>query len=133
MGVLYVRTVESWNVLTLKTRKRKRSALENVQTFEHSNVPTPSRLAVLHLGEDHAARYRLQYSGDDDFYVAVHVLLAVLDYYHRAVVQIRDPLAQLFALLDDVDIHLLAGQHHGLDRVGKLVYVEHLHALYLGH
>src|SRR3954454_22292593 len=89
--------------------------------------------AVLHLGEDHATGYGLEDAGYYNVDFAVHVFAAVLDHYHGAVVEIADSLAEFFAFLDHVYLHLFAGQHHRLDGVGKLVDVEHLHALPLGY
>src|SRR5712692_44863 len=85
------------------------------------------------MGKDHPPGHGLENPRDHDVHAAVHVPAAILDHDHSAVVQVAHALADLLALLDDLDRHLLAGQDHRLDRVSQLVDVEHLHALQLGH
>src|SRR5262249_52679922 len=84
------------------------------------------------VGEDHATRDGLEHAGDGDLNGLAYVGFATLDDDHRAVVEVADALAQFFALLHDLDRHLLARQEDGLDGVGQLVDVEHLDTLQLG-
>ena len=58
-----------------------------------------------------------------------HVAAAALDHDHRPVVEVRDALAGLLALLDDLDLQRVAGQERRLDRVGELVEVQDADAL----
>ena len=66
-------------------------------------------------------------------HVFADVFLAVLNHHHRPVVHVAHTLPGLLAFLEDVDVQYFARQHHGLDRVGQLVDVQHGHALQLRH
>ncbi len=61
-----------------------------------------------------------------DFDGAADHLAGVIDHDHGAVVEIADALVVFLAFFQDEHGHALAGQHDRLERVGKVVDVEHL-------
>src|SRR5712691_1937484 len=89
-------------------------------------------LLFLQTGEDHAAGCGLEDRGDRGADLLADQPLAVVHDHHGAVVEVGDTLADFLALLDDVDVDDLAGQHHRLERVRQLVDVEHRDARQLG-
>src|SRR6266705_2234962 len=82
-------------------------------------------LVFLEAGEDHAAGCGLEDRGDRGADLLADQPLAVVHDHHGAVVEVGDTLADFLALLDDVDVDDLAGQHHRLERVRQLVDDEH--------
>src|SRR5262245_11279315 len=76
---------------------------------------------LLELAEDHAAGAGLQHARDSDFHGAADLFAAGLDHDHRAVVEIADPLARLFALLDNAHLQVLTRQAYRLEGVGHVV------------
>src|SRR5262245_26607783 len=82
--------------------------------------------------EDHRARGRLQHARDVDLDGLAQGLLALVDYNHRAVVEVADDLARLLAFLENEHAHHLSRQHHGLQGLGELVDVQDRHATKLG-
>ena len=81
------------------------------------------------LGEYYPARCRLEDSGYVNILKAVKKTAASLDHDHGPVIQECNSLTYLFSFLDDVYCQFFAGQHHGFERVGELVYVQHLDPL----
>ena len=74
--------------------------------------------------EDHFAHGRLEDGGDGDVDVLADHAARVVDDDHRPVVEIGHALVLFLALLDDEDLHRLAGQDDGPEGVGQLVDVE---------
>ncbi len=87
-------------------------------------APAPGRPTLLggsacfDMGEDHPAGRCLEDTGDGYVYLVADVAAPAIDPDHCPVVQERDTLAELLTLLDDAILHLLAGEHHGLEGVG---------------
>src|SRR3972149_6491168 len=65
-------------------------------------------------GEDHAPGRGLEHRGNRGADLLPDEPLAVVHHHHRPVVAGGNALADLLALLDDVDVHHLAGQHDRL-------------------
>src|SRR5215470_875002 len=68
-------------------------------------------VVFLEAGEDHAAGCGLENRGDRGADLLADQPLAVVDVHHRAVVEVANNIANFLALLDDVDVDDLAGQH----------------------
>ena len=83
--------------------------------------------------EYHFTGRGLQDAGDGNVDGAGDHLLGVVHHHHGAVVQVGHALVVLLAFLQNEDPHGLARQHDGLQRVGQLVDVQHLHAVQLRH
>ena len=49
----------------------------------------------------------------------------MIDHHHGAIVQITDALVELLAFLENRHRHPLAGQHHGHQRIGQIVDIQH--------
>src|SRR5262249_50287924 len=58
----------------------------------------------LDLAEDHAAGRCLQDAGDVDYYVLPDGRATLLHHHHGPIVEVSDPLTDLIALLDDLDV-----------------------------
>src|SRR5580692_8421467 len=87
--------------------------------------------AFVPLAEDHFSCCRLQHRRDryvDGF--ADHFPCVVHD-HHGAVIEIGDTLVVFLTFFEDEDLHDLAGQHDGLERVRQLVNVQYFDALQL--
>ena len=112
-------------------RRRRRDPAVRVVLWRrarHSGVRRSGRPQC----EDHPAGDGLEDARDRHVELALEVAAAALDDDHRAVVEERDALAGLLALLDDLDPERFAGQERRLDRVRELVEVDDPDALELG-
>ena len=87
--------------------------------------------AIVELAEDHLAGGGLQHRRHRDVDVLADHLARVVDDHHGAVVEISDALVVFLAFFQDEDLHDLAGQHDGLERIRQLIDVQHLDALQL--
>src|SRR5882724_5833704 len=87
--------------------------------------------AIVELAENHLAGGGLEHRSHRYVHVLADHLAGVVDNDHCAIVEIGDTLVVLLAFLQDEDLHDLAGQHDGLERVRQLVDVQHLDALEL--
>jgi hypothetical protein len=117
--------------------------LMEVSVFRGRRPTSPSPTAAAGAGalrrcrgideaaEDHLARGRLQHARYDDVDRLADHLACIVHDDHRAVVEVGDALVVLLAFLEDEHLHHLAGQHHGLQRVGELVDVQHFDAAQL--
>src|SRR5205809_880205 len=102
-------------------------------TTATSRTTWSGAVLVAQTREDHPASRRLQHAGDDDVGRLTEIATAVVDDHHGAVVEIGDTLPGFLPLAHHLHAHRLAGQDHGLERVGQLVDVEHGHAAELRH
>src|ERR1700737_921001 len=95
------------------------AALDSPQWFWPSHGRLPGR-----GGEDHAPGSRLEDRGDDHPDGLVHVAPAVLDYDHRAVVEVGHALVLLLPFLDHLDVHLLPRDDNRFEGVRQVVQVK---------
>src|SRR2546422_7786451 len=102
-------------------------------TTATSRATWSGAVLVAQTREDHPASRRLQHAGDDDVGRLTEIATAVIDDHHGAVVEIGDALPGFLPLAHHLHAHRLAGQDHGLERVGQLVDIEHGHAAELRH
>src|SRR6267378_3642295 len=96
--------------------------------FALDPVPAPTVLSG-GFGKDHPARRGLDHGRHDRGDGLVHQAPPVLDDDHRTVVQAAHPLTRFLALSRDHHDDLLARDRDRTHRLGKLVEVEHRHAL----
>ncbi len=87
---------------------------------------------TLVAAKDHPAGAGLQHAGHGDADLLVDVVAAPFDDDHRAVVEIADSLARLFAGLDDANFNVLAREKGRLEGVGQFVEIDHAHAVQPG-
>ena len=87
--------------------------------------------AIVELAEDHFAGGGLQNGSHGNIDVLADHLAGIVDYHHGAVVQISHTLVVFLAFFQDENLHDLAGQHDGLERIRQLVNVEHVDTLKL--
>src|SRR4051812_28830228 len=87
--------------------------------------------AIIELAEDHLAGGGLQDRSHRDVDVLADHLASVVHDDHGPVVKICDTLVVLLAFFQDEDLHYLAGQHDGLERIRQLVDIQHVDALEL--
>ena len=69
--------------------------------------------------EDHSARRGLQYAGNEHFHHRADVLATALHDDHRAVIQIRDALTMLLAVLDNLYQYFFPGRTTGLTALAR--------------
>ena len=74
----------------------------------------------------------MQHRGDDHADRLIDIAPSVLDHDHGAVIEVGDTLILLLPLLDDLHVHLLAGNDDRLERVREVVEVEDADAFELG-
>ena len=79
----------------------------------------------LDLGEDELPTLGLNYLCYYDVVCLANVSLAVLDDHHGAVLEESNTLAGLITLPDDINFHMLLGQHVRTERKREVVNVEH--------
>jgi hypothetical protein len=92
-----------------------------------------SEIGVDVTAEDHLAGRRLQHTGDDDVDGLADHLARIVHDHHRPIVEIGDALVVFLALLEDEDLHDLAGENNRFERVRQLVDVEYFDAAQLRH
>src|SRR4051812_21911619 len=100
-----------------RTGNRRRSRIASSRAAAQAKRCAAEKLCQPRLGEDHPSGDRLQNADHGDVELALKVTATALHDDHRAVLEIRDALAWLLALLDHLDMHLVTRQERGLDRV----------------
>ena len=88
---------------------------------------------VVKTAKNHFTGGGLQNAGHGNIDGPRDHLLGVVHHHHGSVVQIRDTLVVLLAFFQNKDAHGLAGEYHGLQRVGQFINVQYLHAVELRH
>src|SRR5580693_5149245 len=87
--------------------------------------------AFVPFAENHFPRCRLQHGCDRDVDSFADHFPCVVHDHHGAVIEIGDTLVVFLTFFEDEDLHDLAGQHDGLERVRQLVNVQYFDALQL--
>ncbi len=83
--------------------------------------------------ENHAPGAGLQHAGHGDPHHLIEMLAPSFNDDHRAIVEVPDPLASLFPLLDDADLQRFARQTDWLERIGQVIEINHPDAVELGY
>ena len=70
----------------------------------------------------------MQHARDRDIRVLTNQAARVINYNHRAVIEIGNPLVIFLPFLENENAHRLSRQHDRLERVGELIDVQNTHA-----
>src|SRR5450631_548286 len=91
-----------------------------------------SRCWIVEPAKDHLARRSLQYRSYGHLNGAADHAAGMVDNHHGSVVQVADSLRGFLTLFEDHDLHLFSGQNDRLQRICKIVDIQHRNLPHMG-
>src|SRR2546421_6562238 len=83
---------------------------------------------IENFSKNHFAGRSLQDTRDRDISVLTDQTARVINYYHRAVIEVCDTLIVFLSLFENENAHRLAWQDDRLEAVGEFIDVQNIHA-----